>query len=43
MKDIAKTTKCDASKRLEDTRSLIKDLNNPANARSYDLLKDWKI
>jgi hypothetical protein len=43
MKDIAQTTKCDAAKRLEDTRSLIKDLNDPKNARSYELLRDWKI
>lgn len=42
-KDIANTTKCPASERMKNTKSLIEDLNNPANANSYKSLNDWKI
>ncbi len=42
-KDIAATTKCPASERMKNTKSLIEDLNNPQNARSFSSLNDWHI
>ncbi|MFO0131392.1 MAG: hypothetical protein ACK52J_05655 [bacterium] len=34
-KDISVTTKCGATERMKNTKSLIEDINNPANERSY--------
>ena len=34
-KDISVTTKCGATERMKNTKSLIEDINNPVNERSY--------
>ena len=42
-KDISVTTKCPANERMQNTKLLIDDLNNPINEKSYQSLKDWNI
>jgi hypothetical protein len=42
-KDVSVTTKCGASERMKNTKSLVEDMNNPANERAHKQLKDWQI
>ena len=34
-KDVSVTTKCGASERMKNTKSLVEDMNNPANERAH--------
>jgi len=43
MKDIAETTKCDPGQRLQTTRALLTDLQNPKYERAYEIMKNWQI